>query len=121
MGIYEDRQIHTKTGFQPIKSQYSRSGLHTDRIPCNNEMNKVFFPLIIQCYCIYYYAVSAPEWGFGITYILLEIASLDMPLKQPIMKTPQLKVSGGSNTKSFICSTLQLIKLLPRAATWFNC
>ena len=36
MGIYEDRQIHTKTGFRPIKSQDSRSGLHTNRTPYNN-------------------------------------------------------------------------------------
>ena len=37
MGIYEDRQIHTKTGFRPIKLQESRSG------PCTNQMpsNKV--------------------------------------------------------------------------------
>ena len=36
MGIYEDRQIHTKTGFRPIKLQESRSGPHTDRTPSNN-------------------------------------------------------------------------------------
>ena len=27
MGIYEGRQIHTKTGFRPIKLQGSRSAL----------------------------------------------------------------------------------------------
>ena len=32
MGIYENRQIHTKTGSRPIKSQGSRSGRHTDRM-----------------------------------------------------------------------------------------
>ena len=31
MGIYEDRLIHTETGFPPIKLQGSRSGLHTYR------------------------------------------------------------------------------------------
>ena len=36
MGIYEDRQIHTKTGFRPIKLQESRSGPHTNRTPSNN-------------------------------------------------------------------------------------
>ena len=35
MGIYEDRQIHTKTGFRPIKLQESRSGPHTNRTPSN--------------------------------------------------------------------------------------
>ena len=35
MGIYEDRQIHTKTGFRPIKLQESRSGPHTNRMPSN--------------------------------------------------------------------------------------
>ena len=37
MGIYEDRQIHTKTGFRPIKLQESRSGPHTNRMPSNNN------------------------------------------------------------------------------------
>ena len=36
MGIYEDRQIHTKTGFRPIKLQESRSDPHTDRTASNN-------------------------------------------------------------------------------------
>ena len=36
IGIYEDRQIHTKTGFRPIKLQESRSGPHTNRTPSNN-------------------------------------------------------------------------------------
>ena len=36
MGIYEDWQIHTKTGFRPIKLQESRSGPHTNRTPSNN-------------------------------------------------------------------------------------
>ena len=36
MGIYEDRQIHTKTGFRPIKLQESRSGPHTNRTPSDN-------------------------------------------------------------------------------------
>ena len=36
MRIYEDRQIHTKTGFRPIKLQESRSGPHTNRTPSNN-------------------------------------------------------------------------------------
>ena len=40
MGIYEDWQIHTKTGFRPIKLQESRSGPHTNRTPSNN--NAVF-------------------------------------------------------------------------------
>ena len=35
MGIYEDWQIHTKTGFRPIKLQESRSGPHTNRTPSN--------------------------------------------------------------------------------------
>ena len=35
MGIYEDRQIHTKTGFRPIKLQERRSGPHTNRTPSN--------------------------------------------------------------------------------------
>ena len=34
--VYEDMQIHTKTGFRPIKSQDSRSGLHTNRTSYNN-------------------------------------------------------------------------------------
>ena len=38
MGIYEDWQIHTKTGFQPIKLQESQSGLHTNRTPSNNYL-----------------------------------------------------------------------------------
>ena len=33
MGIYEDRQIHPKTCFRPIKLQESRSGPHTNRAP----------------------------------------------------------------------------------------
>ena len=37
MGIYEDRQIHTKTGFRPIKLQESQSGPHTNRTPSNNS------------------------------------------------------------------------------------
>ena len=40
MGIYEDRQIHTKTGFRPIKLQGSRSGPHTNQ--CNNLIHDVF-------------------------------------------------------------------------------
>ena len=32
MGIYEDQQIHTKTGSRPIKSENNRSG------PCTNRM-----------------------------------------------------------------------------------
>ena len=36
MGIYEDRQFHTKTGFRPVKLQESRSGPHTNRTPSNN-------------------------------------------------------------------------------------
>ena len=42
MGIYEDRQIYTKTGFRPIKLQESRSGPHTDRTPSNNKSYKPF-------------------------------------------------------------------------------
>ena len=38
MGIYEDRQIHTKTGFRPIKLQESRSGPYTNRTPSNNKI-----------------------------------------------------------------------------------
>ena len=37
MGIYEDRQIHTKTGFQPIKLQGSQSDPHTNRMLYNNS------------------------------------------------------------------------------------
>ena len=37
MGIYEDWQIHTKTGFRPIKLQESRSGPHANRMPSNNR------------------------------------------------------------------------------------
>ena len=36
MGIYEDWQIHTKTGFRPIKLQESRSGPHTNRTSHDN-------------------------------------------------------------------------------------
>ena len=36
MGIYEDEQIHTKTGFRPIKLQESQSDPHTNRTPSNN-------------------------------------------------------------------------------------
>ena len=36
MGIYEDQQIHTKTGFRPIKLQESQSDPHTNRTPSNN-------------------------------------------------------------------------------------
>ena len=35
MGIYEGRQIHSKTVSRPVKSQDSRSGPHTNRMPCN--------------------------------------------------------------------------------------
>ena len=51
MGIYEDWQIHTKTGFRPIKLQESRSGPHTDRMPSNNadyEYTKVFRSAILD-------------------------------------------------------------------------
>ena len=43
MGIYEDRQIHTKTGFQTIKSQDSQFALHTNRTPFNkkNYVNQI--------------------------------------------------------------------------------
>ena len=37
MGIYEGRQIHTKTGFRPIKLQGRRSGPHTNRTRYNNN------------------------------------------------------------------------------------
>ena len=37
MGIYKDWQIHTKTGFRPIKMQESRSGPHTNRMPYNSN------------------------------------------------------------------------------------
>ena len=36
MGIYEDWQIHSKTGFRPIELQESRSGPHTNRTPSDN-------------------------------------------------------------------------------------
>ena len=36
MGIYEDRQIHNKTGSRPIKLQGSKSVPHTNRMPYNN-------------------------------------------------------------------------------------
>ena len=38
MGIYEDWQIHTKTGFRPIKLQESRSDPHTNRTPSNERI-----------------------------------------------------------------------------------
>ena len=41
MGIYEDWQIHTKTGFRPIKPQESRSGPHTNRTLYNNIAYKL--------------------------------------------------------------------------------
>ena len=41
MGIHEDRQIHTKTGFRPIKLQGRLSGAHTNRTPCNNSDYRV--------------------------------------------------------------------------------
>ena len=37
MGVYEDRQIHTKTGFQPIKSQDSQFALHANRTTKNKN------------------------------------------------------------------------------------
>ena len=43
MGIYEDWQIHTKTGFRPIKLQESRSGPHTNRTPSNNTLQNFTF------------------------------------------------------------------------------
>ena len=47
MGIYEDRQIHTKTGFRPIKLQESRSGPHTNRTLSNN--NNLLAKLVTLC------------------------------------------------------------------------
>ena len=38
MGIYDNWQIHTKTGFRPIKLQESQSGPHTNRTPSNNGL-----------------------------------------------------------------------------------
>ena len=38
MGIYEDQQIHTKTGSRPIKFEYSQSDSHTNRMAYNNEL-----------------------------------------------------------------------------------
>ena len=38
MGIYEDRQICTKTGFRPIKLQESQPCLHTNRTLYNNNI-----------------------------------------------------------------------------------
>ena len=37
MGIYKDRQIHTKTSSRPIKWQDSQSGPHNNRMPLNNN------------------------------------------------------------------------------------
>ena len=39
MGIYEDHQIHTKTGSRPIRFQYSQSGPKTNPMAYNNYMN----------------------------------------------------------------------------------
>ena len=38
MGIYEDRQIHTKASFRPIKLQESQSGPHTNQTPSNKQV-----------------------------------------------------------------------------------
>ena len=48
MGIYEDRQIHTKTGFRPIKLQESRSGPHTNRTPSNNSKILILNTVIVE-------------------------------------------------------------------------
>ena len=44
MGIYEDWQIHTETGFRPIKLRESRSGPHTNRTPSNNDDYDILYP-----------------------------------------------------------------------------
>ena len=43
MGIYEDRQIHTKTGFRPIKLQERRSGPHTNTPFRKKDYDAIFF------------------------------------------------------------------------------
>ena len=43
MRIYQDRQIHTETGSQPIKSQGSQSGPHTNPMPFNNVYYKTCY------------------------------------------------------------------------------
>ena len=56
MGIYEDRQIHTKTGFRPIKLQESRSGPHTNRTPSNK---------VTYCRAILWMTGEVNPWRFN--------------------------------------------------------
>ena len=46
MGIYEDWQIHTRTGFRPIKLQESRSGPHANRTPSNKGAYGLAYGLV---------------------------------------------------------------------------
>ena len=46
MGIHEEWQIHTKTGFGPIKLQESRPGPHTNRMRYNNAEYYTVFELV---------------------------------------------------------------------------
>ena len=46
MGIYEDWQIHTKTGFRPIKLQESQSAPHTNRTPSNKWTYEIIVDII---------------------------------------------------------------------------
>ena len=48
---------------------------------------------------------------------ILEIASLDMPLEQLPREAPQLKCPGVEHQEFY----LELITLLPGAATWSDC
>ena len=41
MRIYEDQQIHTKTGSRPITFHYSRSSPHTNRKAYSKEYHKL--------------------------------------------------------------------------------
>ena len=50
---------------------------------------------------------------------ILEIAFLDMPMEQN-QGDSVIKVSGGQ-TPTVLSRAVQLIKLLPRAATWSYC
>ena len=95
MGIYEDRQIHTKTGFRPIKFLESRSGPHTNRTSSNiltyyivtNKKDNIADSCIIPC------GISDHDLGYIIRH-----ARLPKIKKDPKIVTVRSTKNLNNNT-----------------------